>query len=301
MSGFKKFYDFSLRSSSVHCGERCWFAHFKVDGDFSRLLPFIQATANEAVQYEFPEHIRFKLDDIICTLYPPDIVVSRLFYGKEQALEFAQGLIDYLNELESCKSQITPDFKKVHRIPVPEILHFLPMTNCGGCGFPTCMAFAGAVSRRKTGIFMCPHFPKPVDARILFSITDHDSGKTRTMEVDSALAGPFTSRIYEQGAIQPLRDKKKAMTPSRGLVGNRNDVVFRISGREVEVLLLIAEGFANKEIARALKVSLNTVKSHVAHIFDKLGVHDRTQAAVWAAQNELIQTQKTEAQRIIIF
>ena len=84
------------------------------------------------------------------------------------------------------------------------------------------------------------------------------------------------------------KEENTALNHTRGLIGNRDDIVFRISGREVEVLRLITEGFTNKEIAQILKVSLNTVKSHVVHIFDKLGVHDRTQAAVWATQNELI-------------
>ena len=288
MNGFKRFFDFSLRSSSVDFGERCWFAHFKVDGDFSQLLPFIQSTANEAVHFEFPEYIRFRLDNIVCILYPPDVVVSRFFYGKEQALQYARRLIDFLNELEVHKSEIKPDYKKVLRINVPDILHFLPMTNCGRCGFPTCMAFAGAVSRRKTKIVMCEHFPEPVDAKIIFSINDKNSGRINTIELDSDLAGFFTSKISPQNATQPLIEKKKALEHAPGLMRNRHDIIFKMSGREVEVLRLIAEGFTNREIGQILKVSLNTVKSHVGHIFDKLGINDRTQAAVWAIQNELI-------------
>lgn len=288
MSEFNRFYNFSLRSSSVDFGERCWFAHFKVDGDFLRLFPLIQATAHEVVHYEFPEHIRFQLDDIVCILYPPDVVVSRLFYGREQALEFAQKLIDYLNELELKKSQIKPNLKKVNRVNVPDILHFLPMTNCGKCGFRTCMAFAAAVNRRKARIIMCQYFPEPVDAKIIYSINDQNSGKIKTIEIDSDLAGFITSKASAQSTTGPPMEGKKAMTRSPGLIGNRDDVIFKISGREAEVLRLITEGFTNKEIAQILKVSPNTVKSHVGHIFDKLGVNDRTQAAVWAAQNELI-------------
>ena len=91
-----------------------------------------------------------------------------------------------------------------------------------------------------------------------------------------------------QSVPQPQLDLKKKMKRSAGLMGNRDGIIFRISGRETEVLRLITEGFTNKEIAQILKVSHNTVKSHVLHIFNKLGVNDRTQAAVWAAQNELI-------------
>jgi DNA-binding CsgD family transcriptional regulator/ArsR family metal-binding transcriptional regulator len=289
MSGFNKFYNFSLRSSSINLGERCWFAHFKVDGNFSPLFPFIQATANEVFFYEFPEYIQFELEDIICTLYPPDIVVSRLFYGREQALEFAQRLIDFFNELESHKSEIKPDFKKLSRLHVPEVLHFLPMTNCGECEYRTCLAFAGAVSRRKAKLIMCTHFPEPVDARIIFSVNDQNSGFIRSIEVDSELAGVMISNINDaQRITQPMLDLKKDIKGSTGLIGNRDGIIFKISGREAEVLRLITEGFTNQEIAQVLKVSHNTVKTHVVHIFNKLGVNDRTQAAVWAAQNELI-------------
>ncbi len=289
MSGFNRFYGFSLRSSSVKMGECCWFAHFKVDGDFSPLFPFIQSTANEVTHYESPEYIQFKLDDVSCALYPPDIVVSRLFYGREQALEFARKLIDYLNELESRKSYIKPVFKKLNRLHVPELLHFLPLTNCGECGFRTCMAFAGAISRRKASLMMCTHFPEPVDAKIMFTVNDPNPEKIRHIEVDSDLAGVMISRMSDaQSVTQSRLDLKKGMKRSSGLMGNRDGIIFKISGREAEVLRLITDGFTNNEIARILKVSHNTVKSHVVHIFNKLGVNDRTQAAVWAAQNELI-------------
>lgn len=55
-----------------------------------------------------------------------------------------------------------------------------------------------------------------------------------------------------------------------------------LTEREATVLRLIAEGMNNDEIAELLVVSLSTVKTHVNHIFRKLGVSDRTQAALWA-------------------
>ncbi len=57
-----------------------------------------------------------------------------------------------------------------------------------------------------------------------------------------------------------------------------------LSPRELEVLGLVAEGRANKAVARALSISETTVKTHLAHIFTKLGVDDRT-AAVTVALN----------------
>lgn len=55
-----------------------------------------------------------------------------------------------------------------------------------------------------------------------------------------------------------------------------------LSRRELEVLELIARGSSNKEIARALKISDQTVKNHITSIMRKLGVNDRTQAVVYA-------------------
>ena len=61
-----------------------------------------------------------------------------------------------------------------------------------------------------------------------------------------------------------------------------------LSPRELEVLRLAAGGLSNPRIALLLGISPNTVKRHMAHVFDKLMVNDRAQAAVWAARRGLI-------------
>jgi NarL family two-component system response regulator LiaR len=63
----------------------------------------------------------------------------------------------------------------------------------------------------------------------------------------------------------------------------------RLTPRERAVLELIGRGFPNKLIARELGVSEKTVKSHVGHVFAKLGVSDRTQAAVLAVRAGLVE------------
>ncbi len=61
-----------------------------------------------------------------------------------------------------------------------------------------------------------------------------------------------------------------------------------LSERELEVLRLIAEGKANQEIADALTISLNTVRHHVTHIFDKIGVANRTEASSYAHRHRIV-------------
>ncbi len=63
----------------------------------------------------------------------------------------------------------------------------------------------------------------------------------------------------------------------------------RLTRREIEVLKLLAEGLFNKEIAYKLSISEKTVKNHVSNIFKKIGVFDRTQAAVYAIKNNIVE------------
>lgn len=60
-----------------------------------------------------------------------------------------------------------------------------------------------------------------------------------------------------------------------------------LTPREREVLQLVAAGLANKQIARRLSISEKTVKAHLTSVFQRIGVEDRTQAALWAREHGL--------------
>ena len=61
-----------------------------------------------------------------------------------------------------------------------------------------------------------------------------------------------------------------------------------LTKRELEVLIQVANGMFNKEIAMTLDISERTVKNHISNIFKKIEVSDRTQAAVFAIRNDII-------------
>ena len=66
------------------------------------------------------------------------------------------------------------------------------------------------------------------------------------------------------------------------------DVEVALTQREGDVLRQLARGLTNKQIAEVLHISYETVKEHIQHILRKIGVTDRTQAAVWAVRKELV-------------
>ena len=81
-----------------------------------------------------------------------------------------------------------------------------------------------------------------------------------------------------------LRRVSGTLTNSR----SNNELEVPLTKRESEVLKQLALGLSNKEIAQALSISYETVKEHVQHVLRKLGVSDRTQAAVWAVRKGLV-------------
>ena len=104
---------------------------------------------------------------------------------------------------------------------------------------------------------------------------------------DSNLLKKAIYAVYQgESFIQP------SLTPAlnAGLAGRAmmDEKINELTRREVEVLKLIAEGLFNKEIAATLDISERTVKNHVSNIFKKIDVSDRTQAAVFAIKNNLV-------------
>jgi DNA-binding NarL/FixJ family response regulator len=88
-------------------------------------------------------------------------------------------------------------------------------------------------------------------------------------------------------AGETLLDPAAAARLVESLTGEQ-EPLDRLTPREREVLELVGRGFPNKRIAQELRLSEKTVKTHVGHVLAKLGVTDRTQAAVVAVRAGLV-------------
>jgi PAS domain S-box-containing protein len=119
-------------------------------------------------------------------------------------------------------------------------------------------------------------------------------GEDKTVNAVVAMVIDVTSRkqdLEKQKEYSALLSKKlREKSPKIQKIQYDEELSFQVSlsKRETEILRLLSEGYSNVQIAEILSISSNTTKSHVNHIFNKLGVGDRTQAAVLAVRFNLI-------------
>ena len=103
-------------------------------------------------------------------------------------------------------------------------------------------------------------------------------------------AGRLLEAIHEaaDGKIFWRREESRRQTGNSVKSLKMGESEVQLTRREDEVLRQMTLGLTNKEIAVELHISYETVKEHVQHILRKVGVNDRTQAAVWAVRNGLV-------------
>lgn len=105
---------------------------------------------------------------------------------------------------------------------------------------------------------------------------------SESAELKKAILAVVDGDDYIQPSLIPLLNAKMID------IDNDSVKIEKLTRRELEVLKLLAIGKYNKEVAEELEISERTVKNHVSNIFKKIGVTDRTQAAVFAIRNNLI-------------
>lgn len=104
----------------------------------------------------------------------------------------------------------------------------------------------------------------------------------------SALIEAVRSVNNNQTYIQPIM-ARELVNEYKRIKSGADDPKKSLTERETEVLKLLSKGMLNKEIAKVLFISEKTVKNHISSIFRKLNVQDRTQAAVFAIKNRIVE------------
>jgi DNA-binding NarL/FixJ family response regulator len=124
-------------------------------------------------------------------------------------------------------------------------------------------------------------------------LTTYDSDTDIARAIDAGATGYLLKDAPRDQLFAAIRDVvqgKSALAPN--LMSRLQLRVYdELSVREIEVLTHVARGSSNKQIARSLHISEATVKSHLIHIFSKLGVTDRTAAVMFALERGLLTMQ----------
>ncbi len=120
-----------------------------------------------------------------------------------------------------------------------------------------------------------------VQVLVLTSFSDGD-------RVQRALDAGAVGYLLKDADPQDLLRGVRAVSRGESPLDARAARAMLLTEREREVLALITKGMANKQIARALNISDSTVKAHVGSIFQRIGVTDRTSAAIWAERHARI-------------
>jgi DNA-binding NarL/FixJ family response regulator len=125
---------------------------------------------------------------------------------------------------------------------------------------------------------------------VLTSFADRD----RVLDaIDAGASGYLLKDVEPDELLRAVRAAARGDSPldprvARVILEGRAQLASpseSLTTREREVLTLVGEGLANKQIARRLGISEKTVKSHLTNVFQRIGVADRTQAAVWLLRN----------------
>ncbi len=109
--------------------------------------------------------------------------------------------------------------------------------------------------------------------------TDLVKAIRETAQGKAQLHPDIARRLMEAVSSDQLPHSSKLTTRPKDLEG--------LTERELEVLEQIARGLTNREIAEKMVISEKTVKTHVSNLLDKLGLEDRTRAAIWALKHGL--------------
>lgn len=265
-------------------------ARFEMDVDLSPLFPYINAVADQVRYFEKPVYIRFLLAGRLCAFYPRQGAFAPV-RDLADAMAFLPQLLGYITEVDRRSPRIVPSHKRFKPGSALDIYKLLPGTNCRICGYATCIAFAAALSRQHVSLVKCPRLARPLEEKATYPLYDDQGNLLRTVSLDIDTAYLRQKIEQHEAHIMALKSRLAGYEISRtaDFDAANADLPAPLTRREVQVLRQMAGGATNREISKALRISEHTVKSHVVHIFNKLGVNDRAQASAWGALNGLLQ------------
>lgn len=130
------------------------------------------------------------------------------------------------------------------------------------------------------------------DAQVMEALLEGAAGYL-TKDLPAEEIADAVRKVQSGGVIMPPPIAAKVVAElarrsrGHGLAAEGREALAHLTDREQEVLRLLSQGYANREISEALHITEGTAKNHVSSVIEKLGLRDRTQAALWAVRHGL--------------
>ncbi len=132
----------------------------EISNDAREVLPYINSVNSKAIYIRGANTLTFGKQGKLITIHPKKIAVTKL-KDEQEAKKILGEVIDMINEVDSRKDEIEPNFKRREKPGILEILRWLPKTNCGSCGETTCMAFVARLLKEEVSILKCKKLFEP--------------------------------------------------------------------------------------------------------------------------------------------
>jgi len=135
-------------AQTVHCIAR-------LDQDIGAVIPYLNAVLGGFLFSREPLSVTFRSQGKLISVHPDHIAINALQDAVE-AEKILEWLKHEINDAWEKRALITPSYETALRPQPFTILKFLPKTNCGKCGFPTCIVFASQAMEGGKGAADCP-------------------------------------------------------------------------------------------------------------------------------------------------
>jgi ArsR family metal-binding transcriptional regulator len=148
-------YDFELSSPPCKPGAATWSARVTLETDIDEVLPYLNARLDGAY-YDHNAKILIWKDQGHSFAYRSREIKASPARDREEARDLIARAVALANDTWEDRNNIEPSFEKRTLPNMMQIYRLLPRTNCGECGFVTCMAYAAALREGDTELGCCP-------------------------------------------------------------------------------------------------------------------------------------------------
>ncbi|HAY21464.1 MAG TPA: Fe-S cluster protein [Desulfobacterales bacterium] len=127
-----------------------------LDGDITAILPQLNRVLRGHLYFPEPPSLTIKYQAKLITFYPRQIAIN-ILKDETEAEQIIRWLRDIINDTWEKRQEIQPRFEVVQPSRMVEILKMLPRTNCGDCGYATCLILAVRINEGNASLSDCPH------------------------------------------------------------------------------------------------------------------------------------------------